>query len=370
MSIWIRTEHELAEWVASLAGCTQLALDTESDSLYHFRERVCLVQVAAAGQPARLIDSLALPSLALLDPVLANPAIEIVLHGADYDVTTCKRDFGWQFVSLFDTMLAARFCGRTAFGLQALVASELGVTISKGAQKDDWSRRPLTQTQERYALADVEHLIALKEKLAAELVSLGRLAWLREESDAVAALPAAQRRQEPNAYQKIKGARDLGPRGLAILRELFLWREQLAEKIDRPPFKVMQPTTLLELAEHPRGRDELQRLPELRRQPRHLPEVLAAIERGLAVPDDALPEFERQPWPKIPGEKKARMTRLQKLRDQLAAEAKLDPSLVLSQRLIEKVAELAPRTVEELARVEGFRRWRATTWGAAIVAVL
>ena len=200
---WIRTREELGRLAESLAGCAALALDTESDSLHHHVEKVCLVQLATDRGQARLVDPLALADLSALAPAMADPRMVKVLHGADYDVTTLKRDFGFRFAGLFDTMIAARFLGRPQIGLQALAQSELGVALSKDSQRDDWSRRPLTPTQEAYALADVAHLLRLRARLADELRQLGRLAWVEEESAVVAALEAARRGRDPEAYQRV-----------------------------------------------------------------------------------------------------------------------------------------------------------------------
>ena len=176
---WIRTPEALAELAGSLEGCRAMALDTESDSLYHHFEKVCLVQIATDRGQAVLVDALAVRDLSPLAPAMADPGLVKVLHGADYDVTTLKRDFGFSFASLFDTMIAARFLGRSEIGLAAVARDELGVALNKDNQKDDWSRRPLTPQQETYALADVLHLVELRERLSAKLAAAGRLEWLR-----------------------------------------------------------------------------------------------------------------------------------------------------------------------------------------------
>src|SRR5512136_1599755 len=183
---WVRKPESLARLLHSLEGCRAIGLDTESDSLYHHFEKVCLVQLATDRGESFLVDSLSVRDLSPLAPALADPALVKVLHGADYDVTTLKRDFGFSFASLFDTMIAARLLGKSEIGLAAVARDELGVTLTKASQKDDWSRRPLTPRQEAYALTDVEHLVVLRQRLEEKLSALGRLGWLREECAAVA----------------------------------------------------------------------------------------------------------------------------------------------------------------------------------------
>lgn len=371
MTAWIRSADELAAFVASLAGCRALALDTESDSFHHHREKVCLIQLAPEGGAARLVDPLALRELAPLAGPFADPAIVKVLHGADYDVTTLKRDFGFSFASLFDTMIAARFLGLKELGLQALLSTELGVEISKGGQKDDWSRRPLRPDQEEYALADVTHLLALAARLGGRLQAAGRLPWAREECDAVAALPPARRREDPDAYQRIKGAANLPWRGLAVLRELHAWREGRAEATDIPPFKIVQNTTLLALAAAPpRTGDDVARAPEGARLARHAGAILEAVARGLAVPDAELPRIVPARRPIVPASVRARADALKAVRAREAARLGLDPAVVLPNRLIDALAEAVPRRVEELQAIEGLRRWRIEALGAALVAAL
>jgi len=368
---WIRTASELAAFVRSLSGCRALALDTESDSLYHHREKVCLIQIAPEHGPARLLDSLALGDLVVLAPVLADPKVVKVLHGADYDIATLKRDFGFVFAGLFDTMIAARFLGLEELGLEALLRIELGVTIEKGGQKDDWSRRPLRPDQEMYALADVEHLVALGLRLGKRLQAAGRLAWAREECDALAALPPAYREKEPDAYLRIKGATGLRPRGLAILRELCAWRETRAETTDLPPFKILGNPTLVALATAPpRTREDLAALPEPGRAVRHASAILGAVARALALPEADLPQIVPARRSVVPPAIRARIDGLKALRMRESARAGLDPSLLLPQRLIDKLVVERPLRLVDLHAIEGLRRWRIELLGPAIVDTL
>ena len=344
MTEWIRTPEELKRLADGLRDCDSLAIDSESDSLYHHFEKVCLIQLASDRRGAVLIDPLALRDLRPLAPLMADPGVTKVLHGADYDVTTLKRDFGFSFAGVFDTMIAARFLGLPEIGLQAVARREMGVELSKASQKDDWSRRPLTPTQESYALADVLHLLEIRRRLENQLRAVGRLAWVAEECAAVAAMDPARRRKDKDGYQKVKGARRLSPRALAILRELFAWREARAESWDTPAFKILGNETLLALAEGaPQTRDDLLRFRLPSRLLQHADDLLRAVERGSRVPDADLPRIPREARPVVSDEAKARTARLKAWRAQEAEAQKLDPSVILPQRLIDRLAESSPR---------------------------
>ena len=372
MTPWVRTPEDLADLARSIAGCGVIGLDTESDSLYHHFDKVCLVQVATDRGEAFLVDTLVVRDLAPLAPTLADPAVVKVLHGADYDVATLKRDFRFSFASIFDTMIAARLLGRPGIGLAAVARDELGVTLDKGNQKDDWSRRPLSPQQEAYALADVRHLVELRARLEAKLSACGRLDWLREECGAVAELEPMARRRDPDAWLGIKGARRLAPRPRAVLRELHAWRERRAEETDTPAFKILGNEALLKLATlRPRGSADLRAvsgvLPRLQRQADAL---LAAVRRGEEVPEAALPVVPRTPRPVVPDEVLRRVDRLKGWRARKAAELQLEASVVLPQRLIDRLAEASPRDRTELSSIEGLRRWRAEAFGADLLAAV
>jgi ribonuclease D len=365
---WIRTPDALSRLAEDLRGSRALAIDSESDSLYHHFDKVCLIQLASDRGREVLIDPLVVRDLQALAPFMADPGITKVLHGADYDVTTLKRDFGFSFAGVFDTMLAARFLGLAEIGLQAVVRRELGIELSKGSQKDDWSRRPLTPTQEAYALADVHHLLAIQARLEDQLRAVGRLEWLAEECAAVAALEPARRRQDKDAYQKVKGARRLTPRALAILRELFAWREARAESTDTPAFKILGNETLLAMAATPPGsREDLAGLRLPSRLLDRAGDLLAAVERGASMREEDLIKIPREPRPVVSDEVRRRVDSLKAWRAQEAEIQKLDPSVLLPQRLVDRLAEVGPRDVGMLERVEGLRRWRIAAFGPALV---
>jgi len=367
---WIRTAVELDDLVDELTTCRALGIDTEADSLHHYTEKVCLMQLTAFGGASWLVDPLALRDLSPLAPILADPSILKVVHGGDNDVMSMRRDFGFTFRTMFDTSIAARLLGDTELGLQALVRNQLGVELSKGSQKDDWSKRPLTPKQEAYALADVEHLMALAGNLTDRLAIAGRTDWAREEFEALASLPAAEKRRGPDEFRRIKGSAKLSRRQQAVLRELYLWREACAAAADRPPFKIVGPEILLALAEQaaPTIDDVARVLSAYPRQARQSEIVFAAITRGLELPENELPRREPVVQPPLPASARRRIEALRAWRSDQATRSRLDPSIVMSQRLFDRPVLVGPQTHAELAGVEGVRRWRVAEWGPALLA--
>ena len=371
-SRWVETTTDLAAVALRLRAPGQVALDTEGDSLHHYPERLSLIQLAVPSGEAWLVDPLAVADLSPLASVVAAPAVVTVVHAGDNDLVQLKRR-GFAFASLFDTSIAARFLGARALGLDVLLQTYLGVELPPSKQRDDWSRRPLSEAQLRYAEADVLHLFALKSRLTEELARAGRLAWVEEECAALAAQPASERVSDPNAFAGLKGARELRPRNLAILRELYDLREQLARAADRPPFKILSAEMLMALAQAPPA-DGAAMAQIVGCTPRVISRwgdaILAAVARAHALADDALPVLERRPRPRIPGAGARRIEALRQWRSDAAPRFGLEPGLLLPNRLIGAVAAARPGDPGALASVDGVRRWRAETFGTEIVAVL
>jgi ribonuclease D len=367
---WIRTTDELDGLVEEIAGCKALGIDTEADSLHHYTEKVCLIQLTALGRGSWLVDPLALRDLTALAPILADASVLKVVHGGDNDITSMRRDFGFTFRTMFDTSIAARLLGDSELGLQAIVRNELGVELSKGSQKDDWSKRPLTAKQEAYALADVEHLMALAARFTARLAAAGRTEWAREEFAALASLPPAEKRSGPDEFRRIKGSAKLPRRQQAVLRELYEWREARAAAADRPPFKIVGPDIIFAMAERvPASVDDVERvLANYPRQAGQAEVVFAAITRALALPEAELPTREVGERQTLSSAARRRIEALRGWREAQAKRSKLDPSIVMSQRVIERIAIAGPKTAAELAAVEGVRQWRVTEWGPALLA--
>lgn len=371
--LWIRTPADLEALAASLPGVSAIAVDTEADSLHHYPGKLCLVQLATEDGRAHLVDPLALPDLRALAPVFADASVVKVLHAADNDLAYLKRLHGFTVTSLFDTAIAARCLGLTALGLDGLLRDYLGVEAGASRQKDDWSHRPLSHVQETYALNDVLHLIALRVRLAAELEARGRLHWLEEECAALAALAVSEKPQDPDAFFRLKGTKDLDRRGLAVLRELYQLRERLALEADRPPFMILGHDTLVRLAaRRPHDATELLEVPGCTHKVvRRVGElVIEAVRRADALPPEALPDRPRTSRPGVPAAVRRRSDSLRAWRGEASRRLGLDPGFLLPQRLIDRLAAEPPVDLDGLAGVDGMRRWRTDLVGREVLASL
>jgi ribonuclease D len=251
------------EALARLAGALRdepvIALDTESNSFHVYRERVCLLQLSTRTADF-VVDPFAV-DVRPLGAVLCDGR-ETVLHGADYDVRCLKREYGWKLPRLFDTMAAARRLGEEGLGLSALVEAQFGVRLSKTFQRSDWGRRPLSAEQISYAALDTHYLLAIHARQSAALAARGAVDEARREFDRIAAVEPREKVFDPEGYRRIKAARDLDAGGRAVLRALYVAREERASAIDRPPFKVLAEDTMVHIARRrPRTREELGEVP-------------------------------------------------------------------------------------------------------------
>lgn len=357
---WIDSQEGLERAARSLSRARTLAVDTEADSFYHYFHKCCLIQISD-GESVHLIDPLALKRLDPLGEVLSSGDVLKVLHAAEQDVLYLRRDYNFTVTPLFDTMIAAQLLGKPSIGLAGLLEAHFEVRLDKGCQRDNWSRRPLSEDQKAYAAEDVRHLIRLAEALRADLEGKGRLEWAREEFDLVARRAWEPRTFDPDAFWGIKGARDVTPRQAAVLRELYVMRDEEARRVDAPPFRILSDEALLGLArKEPRHPKDLQGIrgvtPLVRR--RIGAAVLDAAERGLALPEDRLPVPPRGRGRRKSAAMQARLDRLREWRRARAADLGLDPGVLFPQATLEALAIAGPEGLSDPEALPGLREWR------------
>jgi ribonuclease D len=251
--VLVADEDSLGTLVRDLAPYPVVAIDTESNSLHAYRERVCLIQFSTPAADY-IVDPIQLADLEPLAPFFANPSQQKVFHAAEYDLICLRRDYGFACTNIFDTMSAARTLGWPQVGLAAILDSHFGVTLNKKYQRADWKRRPLSPEQLDYARLDTHYLAALRDVQLQALTASGRWHEAHEEFERLARLRGSldNAGPDPAAFWRVSGARDLTPAQAAVLQALFAYREAQAERMDRPPFKVMGEATLMELARRAR----------------------------------------------------------------------------------------------------------------------
>ena len=370
---YISAPPALAELIAAVRREPRVALDTEAASFHRYRDRIYLIQISMADRTA-LIDPLALADLAPVGTVLADPRIEKTFHDADYDLRVLDRDYGFRAVRLFDTRIAAQLAGEPAIGLAALLDKYLGVKLAKEHQKGDWSQRPLPPAMLAYAAADTRHLLALRDALERRLRDLGRLPWAAEEFGRLEALRwTGAPGGDTDGYLRVKGAKGLTPRALAAFRELHRWRETMAERDDKAPFRVIGNDSLLAVSRAlPVAPADLVRIKELPSSlaKRHGTALLEAVARARALPEHDLPRVERAPRPPKDSDFDNRVERLKAARNRVAATLGVDPGVLCGRTTLEAVARAAPKDRAGLAQVNELRRWQIDVLGDALLEAL
>jgi ribonuclease D len=354
--------------IAALAGLPLLALDTESDSLYRYFFKVGLIQISTPDIDY-LVDPLQIPDLTPLGGIMADGAVEKVFHAAENDILMLKRDFGFGFANVFDTMLAARILGWKQVSLAALLAEHFSVTLDKRAQLTDWGHRPLDAAQLSYARLDTHYLLPLRDLLIGELRQRRR--W-REAQDAFAALPRItymEKPFDPDGFWRIKGARELRGRELGVLRRLYLWRDEQARKLDRPPFKVLGDERLVDMSQQQPTR--MGDLPLNARQTELFGRgILAAIAAGCADPEPQPPARPANGNGRPTPEALARFDQLRSWRVRRAAERAVDADLILTNDALMMIARAAPATLEALAALGVMGAWKMEEYGPELLRVL
>ncbi len=367
----IDTKAKLDSILPYLENEEKIAVDMEADSMFHFREKVCLIQISTF-EKNYLIDPLAFDNLSSLALVFANHGIEKIFHGADYDIRSLHRDFGIEVNNLFDTQIACRFLGFHETGLEAVLHREFGISLNKKYQKKDWSVRPLPKEMLEYGMEDTCHLIPLTKNFQKKLKKLGRLSWVREECEILSRVRYANDGNTP-LFLKFKGAGRLKPRELAILENLLRLRTNIARKKDRPLFKVFGNNAIMRLVElQPSNIKQIMQFGILSKKQVKMygNVVVEKINEAKRLPPGKLPVFPRTRSPKIAPEVPERIQILKKWRDKKAKTLKIDPALICTKSIMTSIAMINPGSVKDFDEISEMRQWQKKNFAGEMLKVL
>ena len=370
-ALYLDKPEQVDRFLNEISAVKELALDTEGASFHRFLDRIYLLQLSTREHSA-ILDPLPIGSPAGLGELLESKSVEVVFHDADYDLRLLHQDYGWHVTNIFDTRIASQLLGIKSFGLAALLEQFFDVKLDKKHQRADWSMRPLTPDMLEYAAQDTRYLLQLKDHMKGELTRRGRLHWAQEE---FARLEGTRWEAEESmeGFLRLKGARDLSRQELAVLREVANWRDTVAAQLDRATFRVMGNEVLFELARRaPRSVSELS---AIKGMPKGMIErggadIVAAVRRGVEVPEAELPKFPRgQRWNKD-RDFDERVARLKAVRDSAATRLDLDPGVLCSRERLENIARNGAKTVDDLASVPDLRRLQIEEMGPGFIRAL
>ncbi len=367
----VTTSQALEAAARHLENETAVGVDLEADSMFHFQEKVCLIQLSSRRQ-CYLVDPLQTGSLSVLKPVFADPGIRKIFHGSDYDIRCLHRDFSIEVINLFDTQLACRFLGMKFTGLDAVLNQFFGIHLEKKFQKKDWSQRPLPEDMLEYAAHDAVYLHELSARLEDRMVATGRLDWFLEECELYSRVRCPSSNGDPR-FLRFKGAGRLGRRSLAVLEALLEFRESVARKLDRPLYQIIHNDALLKLAiEKPQRMDQLKELEILsfKQLNRYGTHILEAIAGAIALKSSELPVYPHHHDPIPDVLTSARTTALKKWRDSVATALEIEPALLGNNALMAAISQQNPPDMDALSRIEGVRPWLIRAYGNDILTLL
>jgi len=362
---------DLEEIARSLEKENAVAVDLEADSMYHYKEKVCLIQIATE-KTSVVIDPLALKNLAPLNPIFSNPDIKKIFHGADYDVRSLYRDFKIRINNLFDTELACRYLGIKETGLQAVLKMFFNVNVDKKYQKKDWSKRPLPKEMMAYASKDVIYLLPLARMLIHRLKKIDRMTWVLEECEDLSKVRPVSSNESP-LFMKFKGAGRLKSRSLAMLEALLQFRKRVAEKKDKPFFKIIGNESILKIATaRPVTLRRLKNIKALsnRQISMYGSDLIKVVAKALEIPESELPVFPSPKSPVLPNGAPAKIKALKFWRASKANALGIDPGILCNNALITAIAVKNPGDSKSLETVEEMKNWQKQAFGGEIIRVL
>jgi len=364
----ITTSQEWQEGLEKLQAEPRLAIDLEANSMHAYREQVCLIQISIPQQDY-IIDPLAKLDLSRLGSLIADPAVEKVFHAAEYDLTLVKRQYGWELNNLFDTMWAARILGYPRYGLAHLLKRLYNVRLNKRFQKSNWCKRPLSPAHLTYAQLDTHYLLQLRDQLDSELKAAGRQQEAQEIFKEQTRVKLSDNNFDPEDFWSISGAYDLNRQQQALLRELTIYRDQVAHRRDQPLFKIFSDRTLLELAQAaPNQLEQLRQIHGMSNGQiqRYGQRLLQVIDSGKQAAPPSYPKRSKRP----PEPVSNRYEKLHNWRKSRAQARGVESDVIISRDALWKIAEANPQTIDELAQIDFVGIWRSQLYGEEMLDVL
>jgi ribonuclease D len=379
----VYNQKALGQMLAHVGHQSVVAVDTESNSFYAYYPRVCLIQISTTADahnpdPAQvvdyLVDPLRLESVEPLGKLLGDPNVEVVMHAAENDILMLRREFGFRFDRIFDTQLAARILGWQQVGLAAILEEHFGAVSDKRMQRTDWTTRPLSPQQIAYAQMDTHYLLSLRALLIDKLTEAGRMEEARDAFDSlVAQTDPADYAPQPRTFWQMKVTRSVALQDTGVLQAVWEWREREAQRLNRPPFKVLADEALTELAgrrpQTPADLAQVQRL-NAHQARRYGAALLQAVQEGESRPRPPLPPPTPRPELLLSKEEYTRYERLRRWRTDTAARRGVAPEIVFNNEVLLAVAAAAPRSQADLAAVPGVSPWKARAYGEEVLEVV
>jgi ribonuclease D len=367
----VNTTAGLEKAVDTLEKENIIAVDLEADSMYHFKEKVCLIQLATE-KTSVVVDPLQIDDFSPLKPLFSNPDIQKIFHGADYDVRSLYRDFKIKINNLFDTELACRFLGIRETGLKAVLNTFFEITIDKKYQKKDWSKRPLPEAMIEYASKDVIHLLPLARILIQRLEEMDRLSWVLEECHHLSNVRPNSPNEEP-LFLKFKGAGRLKSRSLAVLEALLQYRKSVAERKDKPLFKIIGNDSIMKIATaRPETLRRLKGTNALsgRQISMYGNDLIQVVAGALKMPEDELPVYPRKTVTPMPSIVLERIKILKSWRDSKADALNMDSGMLFNNALITAIALKNPENKKSMGTIKELKSWQKKAFGREIITVL
>ncbi|MDH5655795.1 MAG: HRDC domain-containing protein [Spirochaetia bacterium] len=368
--VYITRQHQLDLAVSGLKKSSRIAVDTESSGFYTYFSELCLIQLSSEGRHY-IIDVLGGLNLSPIAELFSNHQITKIFHAAQSDLQEMKREFNWNFINIFDTYLSCRMLDKKGCSLAHLVKDYMNIDLEKKEQKSNWKKRPLTRSQLEYAYLDTAYLELLMDRMSEELKAKGLYEEILEEFDFLTKTDyddSGVKVINPDSWMKIPGACTLSSEKRGILKSLVNYREQNARKLNKAPFRLVTNALLFKIAKAaPQDKQSLIKSCNSSSEfiASHAERILQLVKEAEPLADCEIrrtgnfqPEIEEQ------------FKKLKKWRQKIAEKRKLESSVVLSNRVLKKIAEQKPKDIDQLRELNLMTEWKINHYGNNLLEII